>query len=164
MDDFVQIRLFDKSVSESHCIPSRVGRMMNDLGRIRSWSDRTRVLSCSFSIGTEENNDKLRDTFRLVFTTSTEYKSGNLLLHQFSRSDCLFPIDTLKTKRKICWLSEQLLSSEGRMCQIKAVILKRKHKCIGIGNLFSALVGTLLMDVFHHRFVCNNTQIPAPNT
>jgi hypothetical protein len=105
-----------------------------------------------------------QDTFRSVFATSTECKSGNLLLHQFSLSDCLFLIDTVIIGWKICWLSEQLLSSEGRMCQIKSVILKRKHKCIGIGNVFSALVGTLLVVVFYHRFMYNNTQIPATNT
>jgi len=66
--------------------------MMNGLGRIRSWSNHSRLLSCSFSIGTEENNDKLRDTFRSVFTTSTEGKSGKLLLHQFSFSLCFLLI------------------------------------------------------------------------
>jgi hypothetical protein len=74
--------------------------MMNDLGRIRSWSDRSRLLSGSFSIGTEGNNDKLRDTFRSVFTTSTECKSGKLLLHQLSLSVCLFLIDTIITGGK----------------------------------------------------------------
>lgn len=64
----------------------------------------------------------------------------------------------------ICWLSGQLLSSEGRLCPIKLVILKSKHKFIRMGNSFPALVGNLWMDVFHHSFMCNNTQILAPNT
>ena len=57
-DCVAQIRLFDKSVSESHCIASRVGRVVNDLGRIRSWSDHRRLPSCSFFGGTEENGGK----------------------------------------------------------------------------------------------------------
>jgi hypothetical protein len=71
--------------------------MMNDLGKIRLWPDRSMLLSCSFSIGTEENNDKLRDTFRSVFAAGTEFKSGKLGLHHFSLSVSLFLIDTVIT-------------------------------------------------------------------
>ena len=50
------------------------------------------------------------------------------------------------------------------MGPINLVILKCKHKDDKMGNVFSALVGTLLMDDFQHSFMCNSTQRPAPNT